>query len=120
MAVMLRSEIGASALPAVAPTAAEIAKGKQAGSTQMLAVYSVMASVDVSTTERISFTFEGGARQTYAQASAQYMTDENGHEYFYGTVCVRMDPGRGKTGFADWLYAMSRTPDTQLADSFKV
>lgn len=120
MALMLRSDLGASVLPATAPTAAELLLGKQPGSTQQLAVYSILGSVDVSSTERIEFRFEGGASQSYSQAQYQYMLDINGDEYFYGSVCIKMSELRKSGAFADWAYAISRPADVQLPSGYKV
>jgi hypothetical protein len=120
MAPMLRSQLGASVLPATAPTAAELALGKQPGSTQQLAVYAVLANSDVSSSERIEFKFAGGITQNYPQADYQYMTDVNGDEYFYGTVCIKMSELRKTGSFPDWVYAMNRPPDNQLPTGYTV
>jgi hypothetical protein len=120
MALMTRTQLSTTVLPATAPTPAELLQGKQPGSTQQLSVYSILAAFEVSTTERIEFKFEGGVTQTYSQAQYQYMTDVNGDEYFYGSVCVKMDKNRATGTFPDWVYAISRTPDTQLLNAFTV
>lgn len=120
MALMARTELGASVLPATGPTAAELALGKQPGSTQQLAVYAVLASTDVGSSERIEFRFAGGITQNYPQADYQYMVDVNGDEYFYGTVCIKMSELRKTGTFPDWVYAMSRTADVQLPAGYKV
>jgi hypothetical protein len=120
MALMARTELATTVLPATAPTAAELALGKQPGSTQQLAVYALLLSSEVGTTERIEFKFEGGQTQTYAQAQYQYLIDVNGDEYFYGSVCIKMDKNRSSGSYPDWAYAMNRAPDTQILNAFKV
>jgi hypothetical protein len=117
---MARTQLATSVLPATAPTAAELLLGKQPGSTQQLTVYSILASAEVGTTERIEFKFEGGQTLTYAQAQYQYLIDVNGEEYFYGSACIKMDKNRSSGAFPDWVYAMNRAPDTQLLAAFTV
>jgi len=119
MALMLRSELSASVLPAVAPTAAEALLGRQPGSNQQLAMYSIASCVDTESTERIEFKFAGGTTLTYARADYQYLIDVNGNEYFYGSVCVEMHPLRKTGAFPDWAFAMSPSSGVILPAGYK-
>ena len=120
MALMLRADLSPTALPTAAPTTAEIALGIQPGSNQMLIVYGITSAVDTESTQRIKFLFAGGASQTYSQAEYQYLIDENGEEYFYGSVCIKMHAGRKSGSAPDWRYAISPPSGVVLPNSYKV
>jgi hypothetical protein len=117
---MARTQLGTTVLPAAALTAPQIAEGMQPGSNQQLIMYGILSAVDTESTERIKFAFAGGLTQDYSQADYQYLIDINGDEYFYGSVCIKVHPGR-KTGTgADWRYAMSPPSGVLLPTAYTV
>jgi hypothetical protein len=120
MAVMLRTQLASTVLSSTALTTAQVAEGMQVGSNQQLAVYSILSCSDSSSSERIKFAFAGGLTQDYAQADYQYLINTDGAEYFYGSVCVLMNPGRKTGSGPDWRYAQSPTSDIVLPVAYTV
>jgi hypothetical protein len=119
MAVMTRAQLSSTVLPATALTAAQIAEGMQPGSNQQLAVYSILSCYQTVSDEKVKFEFDGGLIQPYSQDTYQYLTNSFG-EWFYGSVCVLLDPGRVTGGGSDWRYARSPATDSMLPPGFTV
>ena len=120
MAVMARTQLGSTVLPAAALTAPQIAEGMQPGSNQQLAVYALLSLVDTTSSQRVKFTFAGGLTQDYAQADYQYLINNDGDEYFYASVCILMHPGRKTGSGPDWRYAQSPASDVNLPTAYTV
>lgn len=120
MAVMARTQLATTVLSSTALTAGQIAEGMQGGSNQQLGVYSILSLAATTTSERIKFAFAGGLTQDYAQADYQYLINTDGAEYFYGSICVLMNPGRATGTGPDWRYAQSPSSDIVLPVAFTV
>ena len=117
---MARTQLGSTVLPAAALTTQQVAEGMQPGSNQQLIMYGIQSAVDTETTERIKFMFAGGLSQDYAQADYQFLFDINGDEYFYGTVCIKLHPGRKTGSGPDWRYAISPPSGVILPTAYTV